>query len=738
MEKTEILTKPFSKDDLIVPDRRTLIVALEYPAPYNSLTTAILYANAYLEPSFTNPVKIKLAPGTYIETPLQTVPVLPGTIIEGASAFATQIFLATPQFADPYLSVSGYCEIRDIQLTGGRIENKDGGGTPIPPNANNTLIYMEPVFLNALVVSNSGFSGAETIIQCDAPGGIIGFSGAWGIFSTPFDTSDANPNNWTYLTFDIGIHINSSARCVLTGTGAITNDIVTQGLIFLGGFQVQPFQYAVLINNSGILDMTGISVEAGLTAIRSDGAESVHIVGGSLLNNVSHLEVANTGTFSSYSLQTVNNPILNFVLQDLTIEDATSQVISIGSNFDSQRLILPADKNNIILQYGDYNLDNERGFHNLGSFISGDPEFPTETYLGQGSTNVKSLSVLKFNSVAMIFTDVTNSIIPSGTTVTIFDDLVGGEFYIGTDYDSFSGFNCEINTILDLGAGELVTEYWNTGTVSWTEFNQMSSQHLIPHASYTNMLFSVAESQDIRFDANINLGQVAINSITKYWIRIRIVSTITTSPVLSQLKPYGDFTLATSTGFLLYYGKARPKTSIPFDFSFIDAQGVTSPVDTTIYISKQLQINRVYNGFNPNDEATAGFYVPPNLDSSTAIDIVFSFFSNGVDITPFEFELRYGCFGEGQPLFLTSAAAPAAPAGNETALTVMLTPNGNLTVTTTVQIDVSLCRASINGEITESLFLKLLRIANGNSDRIIFTNIGFYQTTYINGLSQSE
>jgi hypothetical protein len=741
--------------EVTVPDSRTILVALDYPPPFNGFVNAIEYANAQLQPSLTNPVKLKFAPGVFVEFTSATLNIAAGTVIEGSSAFGTTILLANPSSLYPFLTILGYFEIADIAFNGGRIENKNGSDVsfpdpisyptpphvpgPTPPNADNTLIYMPAaISFNAIVIRNSSFTGAQKIIHCQSPGGIIAFSGAWGIFATVADTSNPNPNLWLYYTFDIAIHVDSQCRTVLSGTGAITNDMVTQGLIFFGPFQPQFFDYGILVESGGLLDMTGINIEAGLVGLRSNGAASVHVVGGSFLNNFTHFECATTAAYSVYSVQTVNSPLLQFVINDLVIADSVSSVICIGCNFDTARLILPSDVSNISLNYYDNNLNNERGSHFIGNLIVGDPKAPAEMLVGEGSTNIQDLTILKYDGVG--FTDSTGTLSPSDLTpVVLFDDLTLSELYIGNSV-AFSGLRVDIDTVIALGSGTLIMEYWDTVGAAWTTLTHMSAQHFRPHSSYADQLFTVAENQDIRFNNNITLGETTVNSITKTWVRIRIQNPpITTSPLLNNIKLIGNSLIITFTGYQLYYGKARPQIEIPFDMSWISGSPSAKPADQEIHVSKTISVNRVSNNYNTGDESTFGFYVPTTLDSSTPIEITFAFFSDSTAATQpdFVFDLIRICIAPGQPLFQTSAAAPVT-LPQEQSQVINLTPDqtaGNQMVISTVTIDLSDCRASIAGSIQQVLLFRFARQADSNSNNCIFSNIGFYQTVYILGLS---
>lgn len=731
---------------LEVPDARTVIVSPTYPSPFNSFVSAMTWLNENLNPSIENPARLQLAPGYYYEIAFSTVPIFPGTVIQGASAFATQIILLNPSADYPFLTVLGYAELLTLQITCLRISTPNN-----PTTLLNTVIYMENPF-SALIAQNIGLTGGHKMIHCNSFGGIVVLSGAWGIFSTvlAFDPDVLDPSitgqpgwdpsqltnppvgDWQYLTMDIAIHMSTFGRLILSGTGSITNDIVTQGyLLFFppNTFQSQPYQIGLLVENGAVLSTTGVSYEAGLVGVRADGASAVLCVGGSMLAMDTNFEIA-LSVASLYSINTVDT-----VTWDMVVEDPFSQVVSTGCRFDTSKLNLPTDTSNISLQYMDFSLNNERGIHNIGNLIIGDLQNPATVYFGNGSTNIQNLVVLKYDGTT--YTEVTLDISPtSGLDVTMFDLLTTGVFYVG-NATAFSGIRVEVSTALALGTGSVIVEYYN-GTI-WTQLLHMTAQFDAPHASYANALFNVIESQDIRFNNNTDIEQVAVNGTTLYWIRFRIVSPITTSPDVNSLKIYGNTSLVTGNGFTLLYGKARNRKEVPFDMSWIDSKANEAAQDQDIYLSQNLYVKRVKNSYATGEISTFGFFVPVTFDSSTPLDFHLTFYTTSGSINPFQFRLTYDCFEEGDLLYSTQGTAPPT-IPTEKVINFSLTPNLTNTrscVFADVIVPLVDCRASINGDIKQAMMFKMERIADTNPGRCVFTNIGFFQTTYILGLSEN-
>jgi len=729
MKRTTNRTNPnfklFSRIDSFDPSR-IINIDPSFPAPYNSLENALdIVNNLQTPPAFiTNPYLIKLNAGVYNETTSATLILPDGVTIAGDSVFATVVNDTISSNSYPFITCTpGVSEIVNCEFLGSNITSTNN-----PTTKTNTLISMPS---NATIISltNVSLGGAETCLKSVGVGNVIGMTGNVFISAFPVDFTLPDIDDWTYNTFDIGIDL-QNGRIKMTGTCAITDNTVVQGLP-IPPFTLFPFTYGIKLTDSR-LESTSLNIEGGLTGVYFLRSESA-ISAGAFNNNVIHFDIYDTQAVNLFSVKT--EPATTW---DIRVNDTTSTLTSTGCNFDTSMIDLSsANIKNIGLNYYDENLDNERGLHQLGNFIVGDINVPSETWLGQGSTNLSQLTLFKYNGST--FTDVTSDLTPSTATITtLFDDLTNSIFYIGNG--SFSGIRWGITTIIDTGSGSIIYEYWNGS--AWTELNTMNTEHLLPHGSYGPSSFSVVEEQDVRFNNNSldSFTDSTVNSVTSKWVRIRIVSTITTSPALDFIKIFGSSTLIDENGVIQYFGKARTKLEIPFNMSFIDASGSTSPVDRTIYISQNLFTILTKNEYRVGDQSTFSFYVPVNLDSSTPLQIEFAYFSNSTSGSQvdFNFDIIYACLDETDQLYLTSGAAPATITKEKT-VSFSLTPNqtnGGLMVIDSILLDMSDCIASINGDLIQTMMFRIER-TSGNANRIVFKNIGLYGTTYITGLASN-
>jgi hypothetical protein len=719
------------------PDERTILVAPSYPSPYNGFISAVNYCNETLNPTFENPAQILMAAGVYNETTTETTFIQSGTSIQGSSGLTCQISWSNPTADYPFITIEEFAELSEMQLSASRITWNDptGGGIPAPPLVDNTLISM-PNNAGALVCRTLSCLGAATCFSVTGDFNVLALTGAWSIFNTKVLEFPAGPFTiFVYVKTDIAFHINASSRLAISGTCSITDDSVTLGLP--GG--PIPIDVGVVLQGGAIFNCTGLNFEGCTLNVECDEAESCNIVGGSWLNGTNGIKITDSEV-GLYSIKTLGTSGI-----DIEITDSLSSVNSVGCAFETSRLILPANRGNIALQFYDDNLNNERGFHTIGNSMIGDIKYPAETFLGQGSTNSQGLTVYKFDGTLMTYEDVTTISSPADlTTVTLFDDLTADTdiFYIGND-EIFSGLRVDIATILANGtSNSLVFEYYDAG---WTPMTVMHAQHFNPHGSYADIGFSVIEEQDIRFNNNITMGLFTVNTVSAYWIRIKILTTLTISPVINNFKIYGSSAVFESSGYLLMYGAARPKKEVPFDMSWIDAAGTNRPGDSTIYLSQNLYVNRVFNSYDQGDIATFAFIVPVTLDSSTPLVMEFAYLSHDASAAQadFQFDLVYACSDETDILYDSTAAG--VPVGTPVTVAKEKTITFNLPVNQidgrqkqlmSIDVDLSECRASSEGEIIQSVMFRLERNVDSNGDKCVFLNLGFYQTTYILGLAK--
>lgn len=370
--------------------------------------------------------------------------------------------------------------------------------------------------------------------------------------------------------------------------------------------------------------------------------------------------------------------------------------------------------NNTTNMYMERSKNNTRGLQCLGRLVCGNRDLPSELYVGQGGSNIKNSTILQFNPTGSIFTDITNNLKEDNSISTpLFNSLIVGSIcYIG-DRSKFASILFNITAVM--GSGIIVSEYWSGS--AWTQFNFMASQSNSPYTTYANNAFSIAEPQIYRLAILLQQGNNwisnSVNGVLKYWIRFRITSSLSISPVIDYFKIYGNTTIIKQDGSILHHGLARTLKLIPYDMSSAVASGVTTPQSQDLFFSSVLKIGRIYNKFRNGDALNGVFLLPADLDSSSRLSLRISFFSDvstalqaGFGMTLTVANVRVGDLGY-----------IAAPTGiihpNEQSINFTLLPNQVNGMFETIQnVDFSLASAlagSSNGDIKQLIVFNIKR-----------------------------
>lgn len=114
------------------------------------------------------------------------------------------------------------------------------------------------------------------------------------------------------------------------------------------------------------------------------------------------------------------------------------------------------------------------------------------------------------------FTDETTDINDVGTADVTITNTSGNAWYFGYDY-KFNHMVLQVSTAQS--AGTIVWEYYNGST--WTSFTMTG---VLTAAAWAKMSWTMPS----------DWTTVAVNSVTKYYVRMRITGTFTTAPILSR------------------------------------------------------------------------------------------------------------------------------------------------------------------------------------------------------------
>ncbi len=285
------------------------------------------------------------------------------------------------------------------------------------------------------------------------------------------------------------------------------------------------------------------------------------------------------------------------------------------------------DPSATIIGMGISNKEDDAGIVVHGELSVGTPTRPAETVLGYGDSYTNGMLVYTFDGST--YTNVSSAAqSASGAAFNFPNPNTNTAIYISSDlhngdYLTHPGIKAKVNTAMSIGTGELVYEYWDGA--SWVEFNFMvtdSGGQYLPHAK---KLFENAGSYQIRYDIKMTDNWVKNDPITdgtdRFWARIRIATTIDSSPSLEQFKLHGAGRAEiNSDGYIETFGLARSFARFPWDAGLLEA-AVNSPGNQDIFLSDQLDIGRIENSFNNGATDRIGFVypLPETIDTSTSI-----------------------------------------------------------------------------------------------------------------------
>jgi hypothetical protein len=237
------------------------------------------------------------------------------------------------------------------------------------------------------------------------------------------------------------------------------------------------------------------------------------------------------------------------------------------------------------------------------------------------------MEVLTDDGTGTNFTDETaDAASISGSTFTVFQGTgTGNVMYVGGD-SQFYGIWHNTQTALSLGTGSIEWEYWDGS--AWSSFLVMSTDADptiggINRNQYANTVFERGTTlENIRFGGidPTSWAQNSVNGSTKYWIRVRVTSAITTSPTLEQVRLHANSALVNGDGSLEFFGTARQEVLIPgtkFPLFNIGGFVFTSPSED-INVSSNITLEAIGNELRDGnvDTFSSSVHVPLGICTS--------------------------------------------------------------------------------------------------------------------------
>lgn len=602
---------------------------------FTSLKSAV---DSIVDSSSLNEYMIEVFPGTYVENPINIPP--------GVSINANSATIIAADNSQPLISTSGsrsLCSFKNL--------------TTIGPTGSYAF----------------SFNNSTVLVQNAA---IINFNRAIHV------TGDDSIVYFLSSVCSDGIG-DSVGFCLYGGSGILSTISVINtniGLGFCGGHG----QY----NNTYMRDVNyGIRVDGG-TLLNINTINFEGLVGtGIFLNNGSSSIVANGVTISNSNM-------------DLVASSGYTGATEILSSKISTDKFNVYSWDNIRLNFYD-NKDGDQALRAYSELSVGAPEIGRETILGEGDSYTRGMLVYTSGAGEETLVDVSVQSRDLNISTTQFPGITAdNSIYISSDlYNKegrffFHGIKCLTDTLANYGTGDIITEIWN-GT-SWTEITTMSTRAHTDYAASGLLKFMFYEEQ-IRFNArDVNTvwqrNDIIGDGIDRYWVRFRITSDISYSPVFNQIKLHSSKSEISSNGFMEFFGNARPVGTIPWDISMAQPAS-DSPGRQDVFVSDTLNVGRDENEFNARVTDRTGFavFTPLDMDTSTPLKLIWSWCTNGNDVgNTIRWIIRLGTTQDGDNVYQTIAQAPSTgPNETETIVDTEQLYNEYIQQTAHAHIDIS-------------------------------------------------
>lgn len=273
--------------------------------------------------------------------------------------------------------------------------------------------------------------------------------------------------------------------------------------------------------------------------------------------------------------------------------------------------------------------EGDEGLNIKGELHVGSPERGYESVFGEGDSYTRGLLAYSFDGSN--YTDISSDVQSySGSTFTFPNLNVNTSIYLSSnilvnelsDYHQFLGIKM-LSTIAQIG-GTVVVEYWNGS--AWSTVNHMITQSADKYLRKGNQLFSVTPgTYQIRFNpfivADWTKNEPSVGMGSRYWIRFRISSGLTTAPVFEQFKLHTNRTELNEDGYVEYFGSARTYSGVPVPWSTFQDAG-SSLGDQDLWLSTNCKVGLINNNFNTNGDSIGAItFLKPQIDTSAPLKL---------------------------------------------------------------------------------------------------------------------
>ena len=352
---------------------------------------------------------------------------------------------------------------------------------------------------------------------------------------------------------------------------------------------------------------------------------------------------------------------------DVSITDVESTYISSTVNSSRNKIDLPDQYTRFFGNFNDATVGDE-ALVIYTELAVGRPELGRESVFGEGDSYTRGMFVYTYNASSAAYTNVTNNVtVPGdGNTATFSGLTVNNAIYVCTTIkDANAAIIAHLGQKMAVDTaqvgGEIVTEYWNGG--SWVELHTMGVNSSGNYISYGVNYLQTSGSHQVRFNDMVEDTWVANDpmslGVNYYWMRFRVNSTITTSPVFDQIKIHSNRLEVNADGYLEYFGKGRPIYTLPIIYGSFQAAG-NSPANQDIFVSDKLDVGMIENSFQngATDRTGMAFYVPLDMDTSCPLRFRISYIGTAASTATVDWTVRWGYTAPGDSIYTSEANAP--------------------------------------------------------------------------------
>lgn len=574
-----------------VSPARTITVG-QSGADYTSIVSALAAASA-LTPTASDPVSIVCYPGVYTETN----PIICVSYVSITCSAPNDVIFEPVTVGNDMFSLVPNCYFRNI-----RVQGCTGGA--------------------GFIARFTGPSQFCTIERTTVSNCLVGFD------TEAFSGTTAN----TSIVQCIG--------CTVLGSGLASSIGFRAGQG--GTIGIRQFGNATAF--TGVLDtgylstgtnssITGASMDStfcNFGIVASSGA-SVRIISGLIQSSVNTgVQINADSRVEAFGVQIIGT----LGALDITTTASSSTLIASGTEWNQGKVSYATGSNILASSISEFAGDEAQNI--VGELSVGSIERPSESIFGEGDSTIEGMICLTFDPLGS-FVDVTSDLTTrdDGNTVALFSNTItNSAFYIGstTPY-TFPGIRITLTGALVLGAGSIVHEYWDGS--AWSSFNTMITNANAPYRSFGQDLEVSTGNYQIRFSQLTGSSApggssyftstspggnpwatTTVDGTSAYWVRLRVVVPITTSPVADQVKLHTNRVEINGDGFVEFFGSSRA-VKIIYPAGIWNHTSMT-PSNNDVYISNTLRFDGTDNEFqnNATDTFTMTFSLPEDTCTS--------------------------------------------------------------------------------------------------------------------------